>query len=323
MRGMSANAVFLDFATVSHDGDVDPAPLLAQLPELQLHATTGADEVIPRIADAEVVFINKVRLDAGRLRAAPRLRLVCAAATGTDNIDLETARSMNIAVCNIRSYCTDSVVQHVFSLILALTQHLDGYQRLLRDGAWRGSPQFCLLDYPIRELAGKVLGIVGHGELGGGVATVARAFGMHVMLAERPGRDPRADRHRLHDLLGRVDILSLHCPLTEQTDKLISADELAQMKPGALLINTARGGLVDAAALADALRAGRLGGAGIDVLEQEPPVDGNPLLDEQIPNLIVTPHIAWAAVEARRRAVAEMAANVAAWQAGEPRNRVV
>ncbi|MBT8131922.1 MAG: 2-hydroxyacid dehydrogenase [Gammaproteobacteria bacterium] len=319
---MSHTAAFLDFATVSHD-DVDIASLTRVLPELRTYPTTADDQVDDRLADLEIVLINKIVLNRRRIERAKNLRLICAAATGTDNIDLEAAREQGIAVCNIRSYCTNSVAQHVFALILTLTHHLDAYQRLLRDGAWRGSPQFCLLDFPIRDLSGKVLGIVGHGELGSAVADVGRAFGMHILLAERPEADTRRDRLALQDMLHRVDVLSLHCPLTAQTRNLIGADELAQMKPDALLINTARGALLDARALASALREGRLGGAGIDVLEQEPPVEGNPLLATDIPNLVVTPHIAWSAVEARQRAIDEIAANVAAWQAGSPVNRVV
>ncbi|NNF60827.1 MAG: 2-hydroxyacid dehydrogenase [Gammaproteobacteria bacterium] len=319
---MKLNAVFLDYATVSHD-DIDATPLTRALPGLRFFPTSTPAETGARIADAEVVLLNKITMDAARIAAAPRLKLICVTATGTDNIDLVAARERGIAVCNMRSYCTASVVQHVFALLLALTHHLAGYQALLRDGAWRGSPQFCLLDYPVRELAGKVFGIVGHGELGSAAASVAAGFGMHVLLAARPGTEMAADRVALHDLLGRVDVLSLHCPLTPQTRGLIGAAELALMKPDAVLINTARGALVDAAALANALRGHRLGGAGIDVLEQEPPVDGNPLLADNIPNLIVTPHVAWAAVEARQRAIEEMASNITAWQTGEQRNRVV
>ncbi len=316
------HAVFLDYATVSH-GDVDPRALLQCLPDLRRFDTTAPAELAGRLAEAEVVLLNKIALDAACFERAPRLKLVCAAATGTDNIDVDAAAGRGIAVCNIRSYCTNAVVQHVFAMILSLTQHLTAYRRLLLEGAWRGSPQFCLLDYPIRELDDKVLGIVGHGELGSAVAGVARAFGMHVLLAERPGRRLRDGRLALHELLPRVDVLSLHCPLTPQTRHLIGAEELALMKPDAVLINTARGGLVDARPLAEALQAGRLGAAGIDVLEREPPVEGNVLLDADIPNLVVTPHIAWAAVEARQRALDEMAANVVAWQRGERRNRVV
>lgn len=319
---MSTQAVFLDFATISCDGDISKTGLLEVLPELVFFDTSAPHQLPGRLADAEVVLLNKVVMDASAIAAAPQLRLICAAATGTDNIDLEAARKRGIAVCNIAAYCTASVVQHTFALMLYLNQYLPGYQALLRDGAWRGSPHFCLLDYPIRELAGKVLGIVGHGELGSAVARVARAFGMHVLLAERPGETLRDGRLHLRQMLPRVDVLSLHCPLTPQTRGLIGVQELRLMKRTALLINTARGALVDAAALAEALYDGVIGGAGIDVLEKEPPVDGNPLLDPGIPRLIVTPHIAWAAVEARQRALDEIAANIAAWQSGQRRNRV-
>lgn len=321
MQAMNSSA-FLDFATIS-DGDIDVSPLTRLLPSMIFHPTTSAAQLAQRLAQPEVVLLNKIVMGAAHFKQAPKLRLICAAATGTDNIDLEAAGQHGVAVCNIRGYCTDSVVQHVFSLILALSQHLAGYQRLLRDGAWRGSPQFCLLDYPIYELRGKTLGIVGHGELGSGVARLGAAFGMKVLLAQRPGGPARDGRVSLDQLLPEVDILSLHCPLREETRHLIGADQLRAMKKTALLINTARGALVDARALADALRSGQLGGAGIDVLEQEPPVDGNPLLDDDIPNLIVTPHIAWAAREARQRAIDEMAANIESWQQGGDRNRIV
>jgi len=246
------------------------------------------------------------------------------AATGTNNIDLKAAKANGIAVYNIRNYCTSSVVQHVYALILALTRHVRAYQHLLESSAWSDSPQFCMLDYPIRELDGKTLGIVGYGALGKAVADVAKVFGLRVLVSRRPGeQDMRDDRISLEDLLGEADIVSLHCPLTRATEKLIGQAELDLMKEDALLINTARGALVDEEALAMALRAGRLGGAGIDVLSEEPPVHGNPLLTGRIPNLIVTPHVAWAAHEARQRALDAMAENVTAFTRGDETNRVV
>ena len=208
-------------------------------------------------------------------------------------------------------------------MLLLLTQKLREYDQLLRSGAWQRGEQFCLLDFPIRELVGRRLGIVGHGTLGRGVAHAAAAFGMEVLVANRPGGDRLPGRVDLDELLGEVDVLSLHCPLTPATEDLIGAAQLARMKRDAVLINTARGALVDAAALAEALRGGRLGGAAIDVLSQEPPVDGNPLLAGDIPNLVVTPHIAWAAREARQRCLDEMAANVADFRRGGRRGRVV
>jgi glycerate dehydrogenase len=317
-------AVFPDFATVSR-GDIDLTTLEATGIELQLHRVTAPEELPARLAPAEILITNKIRVGAPEMDSAPGLRLVCLSATGVNNVDLDAARERGIGVCNITAYCTASVVQHVYALILALTHHLSGYQRLLQQGAWRDSPQFCLLDFPIRELAGRKLGIVGYGELGSAVARAAPAFGLEVLLSARPGTEPASGGGRLpfEEVLAEADILSLHCPLTDQTRGLIDTAALARMKPGALLINTARGALVDSAALADALRKGRIAGAGIDVLPQEPPVDGDPLLDESIPNLIVTPHVAWAARESRQRAVDEIAANIRSFLEGGRRGRVV
>ena len=315
-------AVVLDLATITN-GDLDLSALDAALPGWVGFPVTRPDELHARIADAEVVLTNKIRIDRAAFDAAPALRIVCLAATGTNNVDLDAARDHGVAVANLRAYCTASVAQHVFALILALTIDIPGYRRLLDEGAWRDSPQFCLLDYPVRELAGKVLGIIGFGELGRATARIGEAFGMSVLVAERPGTGASAGRVPLATLLARADVVSLHCPLTAATRGLIDADALRRMKPDALLINTARGALVDEAALAAALRAGRIGGAGIDVLSEEPPVHGNPLLDGTIPNLIVTPHIAWAAREARQRAIDEMAANARAFLTGETRNRVL
>lgn len=322
-------AVFPDFATVSRD-DIDLGSLRATGIDLTLHGVTAASELPVRLAAAEILITNKIRIGAAELAAAPHLKLICLSATGVNNVDLDAARARGIGVCNITAYCTASVVQHVFALILALTHHLAGYQRLLQDGAWRESPQFCLLDFPIRELAGRRLGIVGFGELGRGVAQAASAFGLEVLVSARPGATTPADDHSTDvprrpfgQLLAEADILSLHCPLTDATRGLIDAAALGRMKPDALLINTARGALVDSAALADALREGRIGGAGIDVLPQEPPVNGDPLLDATIPNLIITPHVAWAARESRQRAVDEIAANISSFIAGGRRGRVI
>lgn len=323
-------AVFLDFDTLG-PGDIDVAPLLRHLPDLELYPHTPADQVAHRIAEADVVLINKVRLSCDTLAKATRLKLICLAATGTDNVDLVAARERSIVVCNIRNYCTPSVVQHVFALLLALTHHLHEYRERLAERAWADSPQFCLLDFPTRELEGKTLGIVGLGALGKGVANVAAAFGMHIIAARRPydattfdveANDESVERVSFKALLTRADILSLHCPLTPETENLIDAHALRAMRNDALLINTARGGLVDSTALITALREGQIAGAGIDVLRQEPPVDPEPLVDTRLPNLIITPHIAWAARESRQRAVDEIAANIGSFLRGESRNRV-
>ena len=316
-------AVFLDFDTVSN-GDVDSAPIVAAGVDLQVHGVTADSQIDERIASAQIVITNKLRMDAPRFDAAPDLRLICVAATGVNNIDLETARERHIGVCNIVSYCTQSVVQHVFAVMLSLTHHIAEYQQLLRSGAWRNSPQFCLLDFPIRELAGLTLGIVGLGELGSAVARLGEAFGMRVIAARRPdGGESASDRVPLEQLLRESDVVSLHCPLTHQTRNLIGRRELSLMKRDAILINTARGALVDSAALAECLRRGAIAGAAIDVLPQEPPIDGDPLLADDLRNLVITPHIAWAAREARQRAVDEIAANVASFLSGGRRRRVV
>lgn len=317
MRG-----AFLDLDTVSHEGDVDLTPLRRVLTELHTFGTTPAEQLTERVADAEVVFTNKVKLNAPTLARFTRVRLICVAATGTNNVDLDAAHGRGIAVCNVPTYSTLSVVQLVFAFILNLTQHLKEYETLLQQGAWRRTPQFTLLDYPIRELAGKRLGILGYGDIGKAVAKVAEAFGMQVLVGPRNADDKRPGRIPLVELLPQVDVLSVHVPLLPETRNLIGGGELALMKHDALLINCARGGIVDEQALAEALRAGKLGGAGIDVLSEEPPIHGNPLLKPGIPNLIVTPHIAWATREARQRVIVEMAANIEAFKKGDKRNRV-
>ena len=315
------SAVFLDFGTVGDD--LDPAPLLAAAPGLVLHAYTQPDEVAARIAGCEIALTNKVHITRGLIEGAPALRLIGLTATGTNNIDLVAARERGVAVRNIRDYCTPSVVQHVLGVLLYLTHHLPEYAREAVDGTWSRATHFGLLHHPIRELRGRTLGIVGWGALGSAVARACEAaLGMQVIVAARPGGPPQPGRVELDELLARADVVSLHCPLTPETTGLISAARLARMKRDAILINTARGGLVDAAALADALRAGQLGGAAIDVLPEEPPVAGSPLFDPAIPNLIVTPHMAWAARESRQRCLEELALNIVDWRAGGDRGKV-
>jgi glycerate dehydrogenase len=322
-------AVFLDFGTVSHD-DLDTASLERVLPGITLHATSTDAEVEERIAGCEFILTNKLNISRARMRAVPNLRFIGLTATGTNNIDLEAARELNIAVCNISDYCTVSVAQHVLGAILMLTHRFREYGQAAIDGTWSRSEQFTVPGAPIRELAGKVLGIVGYGTLGQAVAKAARdALGMRVLISERPGSKSEDAttvsspvRVTLDEVLRASDVLSLHCPLTPATTGLIGARELALMKPGALLINTARGALIDLDALVAALRGGDLGGAAIDVLPQEPPTDGSPLFAPGIPNLLVTPHVAWAAFEARQRAVDELAHNVEDFLRGGRRGRV-
>lgn len=314
--------IFLDFGSLGEG--LDTAPLDRCVPGLRYVDDTPAADLAAAMAGMNVVLTNKARIGAELMAATPTLQFIGLTATGVNNIDLDAARARGIAVCNIRDYCTQSVAQHVWGAILALTHHLREYDTDLKAGEWQRSVSFSMLRYPVRELSGRTLGIVGHGVLASGVIRIAKAFGMEVLVAERPGSVARTPgRLPFAEVLRRADVLSLHCPLTPATAGLIGTAELAQMKPDALLVNTARGGLVDAAALAAALRAGRLGGAAIDVLAVEPPVDGNPLLAADIPNLLVTPHTAWAAVEARQRAIDQLAGHLAAWQRGESSGRVV
>ena len=314
-------AVFLDYGTVSN-GDLDTGPLERALPGIVIHARTAQEDVPARISGFEAVLANKSRIDGTTIRANPQLRFIALTATGVDNVDLAAAREAGVAVCNLRDYCTASVAQHVFALLLALTHKVGDYDALVTEGRWQAAGQFSVFPYPIRELRGRLLGIVGYGTLGKAVASIARAFGMRVEIANRPGGAAQDGRRDLDELLPDLDALTLHCPLTDATRGLMSRERLARMKPEAVLINTARGALVDAVALAAALKAGRVGGAGIDVLEREPPAPDHPLLDPSIPNLIVTPHVAWAAREARQRCLDEIALNVQSFLTGGRRNRV-
>ncbi|MCY1284927.1 Glycerate dehydrogenase [compost metagenome] len=314
---MSIRAVFLDHASLDL-GDLDLAPLRQAFDELVLHDASAPEQIAERLRGAQVAISNKAALDAATFAACPELKLVLLSATGTNNVDLGAARAHGVTVCNCQGYGTPSVAQHTLALLLALATRLPDYQAAVRAGRWQQASQFCLLDFPIVELQDKTLGLLGHGELGGAVARLAEAFGMRVLLGQLPGRPPRADRLPLAELLPQVDALTLHCPLNEQTRNLIAAAELRLMKPGAFLINTARGGLVDEQALADALRSGHLGGAASDVLSEEPPRNGNPLLAADIPRLIVTPHNAWGSREARQRIVGQLSENARAFLAGAP-----
>ncbi len=313
--------VFLDWATMGPGLDV--SRLRSLLSDLTLYEVTRENEVAERIAGAECVLTNKIRLNDELLSNARELRYIGLTATGTDNIDLEAARRHGIAVANIRAYCSQSVAEHVFGCLLQLTHSLGRYTADVRKGAWRESTEFCLLSHPVRELSTMTLGIVGYGELGRTVAGIAGTFGMNVIVSARPGQPGSGDRVAFDEMLERSDVISLHCPLTPETRGLFGAREFAKMKNTAILINTARGGLVDSAALAEALGKGEIAAAAVDVLPQEPPVDGDPLLDYRGDNLILTPHIAWATDRARQAAIDELAANLAAFQAGEQRNRVV
>ncbi|MCO6411655.1 MAG: D-2-hydroxyacid dehydrogenase [Thiogranum sp.] len=314
-------AAFLDLQSLN-PSDLDLTPLHACAVNWQLHDHTADDAIVQRIGNADVVVTNKVPLGRAVIQAAPRLKLICVAATGVNNIDLDAAGDARIVVSNARGYATASVVEHVFLLMLALVRQLDAYRARVTAGDWAHSPYFCLFDAPIEELAGKTLGIIGFGVLGQAVAQLARAFSMKVKVAQRLHGAPLADRTPLDELLATSDIISLHCPLTQQTRGLIGESQLKGMKRNAVLINTARGGIVDESALVTALERGWIAAAGIDVLAQEPPRAASPLLQYRSPRLIVTPHIAWASRAARQRLVAEIAANIEAFLQAQPRNRV-
>jgi glycerate dehydrogenase len=315
------HAVFLDWESVDNQ-DLDRQRLLALPVDWTFHGATSAEQLATRLHGQAIVVSNKVVLDATTITEARDLQLICVAATGTNNVDIAAATGRDIPVCNVRGYATPSVVQHVFMLLLNLMRRLPDYQQALRDERWQHSEHFCFLDYTIEELTDKTLGIVGFGELGQAVARMAEQFGMRVLVAQRPGAEPRTGRVPLLELLAQVDVVSLHCPLTEETRGLIGERELALMKPSAILINTARGGIVDEPALLHALRSGRLAGAGVDVLQNEPPREGNILLQQTLPNLIVTPHIAWASRQARQRLLDGVAQNIRSYLDGRPQNRV-
>ena len=308
-------AVFLDYTSLDL-GDLDLDPLRRSFGDLQLCADTTPANVIERLQGVSVAISNKALLNAQTLAACPELKLILVAATGTNNVDLEAARALGITVANCQGYGTPSVAQHTLGLLLALATRLVDYNKAVADGQWQQAKQFCLLDFPIVELEGKTLGLFGHGELGSAVAKLAEAFGMRVLIGQIPGRPARAGRLTLDELLPQVDALTFHCPLTEHTRNFIGARELALLKRGAFVVNTARGGMIDEQALADALRSGHLGGAATDVLSVEPPRDGNPLLAADIPRLIITPHSAWGSREARQRIVGQLAQNAEAFFKG-------
>ena len=319
-------AVFLDYKTVD-SGDLDLSPISDLLPELIVYENTKNEEIAERIKFAEIIIINKIDLDASLLSKAQNAKLICLVATGTNNVDLVSAKSLGIAVCNIKNYCTDSVVQHVFLSILALQHSLLDYQISLDQGAWQNSALFSLLNHPIAELRAKKLGIVGFGVLGSGVAKMAENFGMKVLIAEsldknRVQKNDTSHRINFNELVKESDFISLHCPLTDRTEKLFNQRVFAAMKNNAFLINTARGALIEDEDLILAIKNKEIAGAAIDVFDEEPPPLDHPLIRESFHNLIITPHIAWAAVEARQRALECIAENIDAFLKDKPINVV-
>jgi glycerate dehydrogenase len=285
------------------------------------HGETLASQVIDRVRDATIIISNKLSLGQPELSQATNVKLIAIAATGSDCVDLDYCRQRGIAVCNVRGYAANSVPEHVLMMMLALRRNLFAYRQDVRRGLWNQSTQFCLLTHELHDIRNSTLGIVGYGSIGKSMARVGESVGMRVLISERKhAAEIREGRTSFAATLRQSDVLSLHCPLTDETRDLIGCAELETMKRHALLINTARGALVDDAALIDALRSGRIGGAGIDVLREEPPRQGSPLLDLDLSNLIITPHVAWASNEAVQALADQVIDNLEAFMAGSPQN---
>lgn len=314
------NAVFLDYESLDKN-DLDFSALREIFTDLELYPSTLDTQVLERVQHADVVITNKVVLDTENLKQCLSLKLILISATGTNNVDLAQAKAQGITVCNCQGYGTSAVAQHTLMLMLTLATSVIQYDHAVKQGEWNKSPIFCLLDFPIVELAGKTLGILGYGELGQAVAKLAEAFGMKIIVGALPNRST-GNRVALSELLPQVDFLSLHCPLTEETRDLIDNKAIEKMKPSAFLINCARGGIVNEHDLATALRTGKIAGAATDVLSVEPPKEGNVLLANNIPNLIITPHSAWGSVDARQRIVQQLTENASAFQQGKPIRQV-
>lgn len=311
-------AVFLDLASLGEGISVEKLEMKGVA--WAFFSATQADEVLSRIKEAEIVVTNKVLLTGGVLRKCPNLKLICVSATGYNNIDLVAAKEMGIVVCNVPNYSTPSVVQLVMTFILNLASNFIPYTQAVQSGEWERHAQFALLKFPIVELEGKTIGIIGYGTLGKQVALMGKAFGMRVVVAQH--REKVEGALPLETLLEESDFVTIHVPLNAQTRNLIARKELERMKRSAFLIHTARGGIVNERDLADCLKEGRIGGAGVDVLTNEPPREGNPLLEKGIPNLWITPHIAWGSVEARKRLIEALRENIGAFLQGTSRNVV-
>lgn len=314
------HGVFLDTSTMGEG--LDFSALRASLPSWDFFPLTAPEQVAARIASADVVLTNKVVLDAARLAQAPQLKLLCVTATGTNNVDLGAAKAAGIAVCNVRDYAGASVSQHVLALLLGLATQWARYDRDVRDGEWSRAESFCLMQRPVVELAGKTFGIIGYGALGRAVAQAVSALGMQVLIAARDEESVNSGRVSRQQLLEQSDVISLHCPLTENTREMVNREFLAAMKPDAFLINTARGGLIDELALKQALVERQIAGAALDGLSVEPPPADHPLLVNQPENLIITPHNAWISHASRQRMVDQLVENISGWRQGRLRNCV-
>ncbi|CAH1044617.1 D-2-hydroxyacid dehydrogenase [Halomonas sp. TD01] len=310
------NAVMLDAESLG--ADIDLTAIRHIVSHLDVYQQSTSEQAGERLADADIAIVNKVMLNAETLASLPKLKLICVLATGLNNIDITTAKAQNIIVKNVTAYGTASVSQHSLMLMLALANRLPRYQADIARGEWQRSDFFCLQSHSTLQLSGKHLVMVGQGELGSEVARLAEAFGMKVTFAARPGNELDDKRPSLDDLLPTADIISLHCPLNETTKHLINRTRLINAKPSLLLINCARGGIIDEEAALEALRDGKIGGLAVDVLPTEPPKEGHPLLaalaEGEALNLIVTPHNAWITPEARQNIVALTADNIKQWQ---------
>jgi glycerate dehydrogenase len=318
---MGMKIVFLD-AFTANPGDQSWSEF-EKLGECQIFDRTPVSEIVERAADAEIIITNKAPLSRETLFALPKLKYVGVVATGFNVVDVAAAKERGIVVTNVPGYGTPAVAQAVIAMMLELTNHTAHHAKTVREGRWSSCPDFCYWDFPIVELQGRTLGLVGFGDIGSAVARVALAFGMKVIAARRSWTVPPPEGvipATVDEVLEQSDVISLHCPLTDETRHLINADTLSRMKRSAFLINTARGPLVDEAALAAALNEGSIAGAAVDVLSSEPPPETNPLL--QAKNCVITPHLAWASREARTRLIAEAAENVNAFINGAPRNVV-
>jgi glycerate dehydrogenase len=285
----------------------------------EYESTWTPEEILDRLKDASIAIINKVPMRADTLKQLPKLKLIAVAATGTDIVDKAYCKANGITVVNIRNYAFNTVPEHVFAMIFALRRNLLAYVEDVRAGKWNKASQFCFFDYPIRDIAASTLGVIGYGALGKSVGRIAESLGMHVLPYDVFPQPGLAD---LETIYRESDVITLHAPLTPETRNMIGAKEFKMMKPSAILINTARGGLVDEQALADALKSGTIGGAGFDVLTKEPPKDGNVLLDLRLPNFILTPHVAWASQEAMQILADQLIDNIEAFVAGKPQNVV-
>ena len=306
------HAVFLDQQTFNED--ISLAEIQNEVSTLTCFATTQPNEIIKRCINAEIIITNKVVLTEALLKQLPKLKLICIAATGMNNIDLPTAEKLNIEVTNVSGYASQSVAQNVFAQILEYFNQTSHHNQNTASGLWTKSPTFCFLGNTINELAGKTLGIIGYGDLGKAVAKIAEAFEMKVLIAERANTEHiRANRTSYEQVVKTADVITLHCPQTPDTEQMVNEEFLQMMQPHSMLINTARGALVDNHALLDALKNNDIAHADLDVLDQEPPPADHPLISSKLSNLKITAHIAWASTQAQQRLILGISKNIKAF----------